>query len=190
VRDPSIAAIVPVTLHHWPDVQRVILAVESREPLTFARAQVVDWDTEFAPVRLAAVGLLSRRWIGECDEPRRTLADVVYVCKPHLDAVRSAYQTVIDAGQTVSAINRAEAQPVWLNARFEAATLPQRRSQVVTKVHNRCVTAVAALRGLRKAKLRREQATLRRAAGACADVTHRHDEIADAIDAELQRLGG
>jgi hypothetical protein len=187
-RDIAISSLVPAVFHNWPDIERVTLSVETREPVTFARDEVVGWDMDFGEARLAAVGLLSRTWVGDCPEPLRTRADLVYVCRAQLAALFAALQHVVDHEQSIDGVAYAEQIVSRVHSRLRAAHLPAPHSPLIDDVRNLLLDAVRSLRGLRNALVRRDQKAIRQAAQACAKVSTRMGHLSERVDAELANV--
>ena len=188
VRSVSIPALAPAALHNWPECSRITLAIETREAVTYTREQVDGWDTGFEEGRAAAVGLLSRVWIGDVAPPERDRADLIYVCRPLLTALGAVLQAVIDSGQSVVGLARAEGLLQTLSARVRSAALPTPHVERIDDIRNLMIEALRSLRALRRARLRREPSSVQRTARACADIAERMGRISDEINEQLRHL--
>ncbi len=188
VRSVSIPALAPVALHNWPECSRITLAIATREAVTYTRGELEGWDTGFDEGRAAAVGLLSRVWIGDVAPPERDRADLIYVCRPLLTALGAVLQEVIDTGQSVVGLARAEGLLQTLSARVRTTALPTPHVELIDDIRNLMIDALHSLRALRRARLRREPSDIQRTARACAVVAERMGRISDEINEQLRHL--
>ena len=187
VRDVAIPSLLPLLFHSWPAAERATLSIDSRESVSFARNQVVGWDTDFAQGRSVAVGLVARRWIGDCGDPAAERADLLYVCRPLIAAIGAA---IVDLGAERHSVRGpllAQARLAKIYARVRAAELPGGHSPLIDDLRNLLLDALRATQDMRKALLRRDQSRSLRSAQAIADVITRLAGIGETVEADLSR---
>lgn len=185
VRSPSIAAMLPGTFQYWSQAERVTLRVETREPVTFDRIEMPPSDVCLADETLVAVGLIGRRWRGNCVAEDGIQADLIYVCRPHLQALLAALQYVLDHESSVHGIADAEQALTRMNSRLRQAALPVPQSPLIGEVRHLLLDAARCLRTMRKARARGDLSAFRREAVACAAISDRMGQLDQKVTAAV-----
>jgi hypothetical protein len=185
VRSPSIPALLPGAFHFWPEVQRITLSVETREPVTFHRAEMPASEACLADENLVAVGLMGRRWQGDCGAEKGIQADLIYVCRPYLRALFVTLQYVIDHDSSVRGLADAEQALNRINSWLRQAALPVPQSLLVGEVRNLLLDAARRLRAMRTARARGDMSAFRHGAVECHAVSVRMGELSEKVTAAL-----
>jgi DNA processing protein len=189
LRALSIPSLLPGIFHVEADVERVTLSLAEREPVTFAREEIVTDEALPEDERLASVGLVARRWIGSIAGPEAIRADLTWVCRPHIDALSSSMLRVTKhlsgSRSDIEEIIAAERSLDRVTARLCRADLAAVRSPLVSGVRNLLQDGSHHLHALRNAFSRRNNKGVARERQECAAVMSRVARTIEEIDKRL-----
>lgn len=184
VHSPSIPGLLPDAFHLWPRVERITLSVDGRGSVTFDRAEMPPSEVRLAEENLVAVGLIGRRWQGDCGAAG-VQADLIFVCRPHLTALFAVLQYVIDHEWSLRGLADAEQALHRINSRLRRAALPVPQSPLIGEVRNLLIDAARRLRAMRASRARGDISAFRHEARACAGVSDRMGQLSEKVTAAL-----
>jgi len=143
---PKVPSLVAAIFGAWKSIDEVTVALESREPVTFFRHELPNGNPADD---LPAVGLITRKWLGELPSNAARLADLVYLVKPQLNVIVGALSESLppnDAG-----LNAAETRLRVLAERIDRAELPPPTTGLVNETHRLIRQTARALARFREA---------------------------------------